>query len=141
MTMQVGLANSVRGLFAPDFVVSVLVLVFTTLAAEIDGPLAAAVATAPTGLPLAYYLVAGKLSRSDERGKPALDGHQQEEQMLGFCRAALKGMVANVFFCVGLLMGVKTSSGGSLLVWPLTCAFGAWGVGRAGAGILEEFFL
>ena len=97
----------------PDILVSVVVLVCVSLAAESGSPLLAAfAATAPTGTALSLYLIANRRGAS-------------QQDTVVFLGGAARGLTAAIGFCASAY--VATRRGVVAPTGLIACGLAGWG--------------
>lgn len=112
-----------------DLLVSLIVLVAVSLAADHGGAaLAGVAASAPTGVPLSLYLVKSAAEKSESAAA-------QFAQLEGFLESCIRGGLAASAFAAGALWLVRASktSGDDTPSLPalLLVGYGCWGVAWA----------
>lgn len=112
-----------------DLLVSLLVLLAVSLAADHGGAVLAAVAaTAPTGVPLSLYLVKSAAEKSESTAS-------QFAQLDGFLASCIRGGFAASAFAAGALWIVRTNKaagdGTPSLATLMLVGYGCWGAAWA----------
>ena len=84
--------GALSSLFTLSTAISLVIIVLVSLASELSGPLAALVASAPSGAPLAIYIYWSK------------SGHSQQA-LVDFTAELVKGVFATLCFCIAASLG------------------------------------